>query len=211
MYPYSSRVQPVDLARRQLDLLARISELEPPVSLMGGFAEDALLDGVVTRPHEDIDLLFARRDHELRMSQLTELGFTDWAIQGEAEPGMPFYLFGQNGDLKVDLGIADEIDGGIWVRVHKLAFSVGGGEAPAQYRFKLPDDIFDHPTVELEGIPIKPIQPLGLYQIRAGIARRGSFGPLSERHQATLTRLRETFFPGLSEQELLPETLELRT
>ena len=26
---------------------------------------------------------------------------------GEAAPGEPFYLFGENGDLKLDIGIAD--------------------------------------------------------------------------------------------------------
>ena len=51
---------------------------------------------------------------------------------------------------------------------------------------------------------IKPIPPLALYQMRAGVARRNSFGPLSERQLATLTELREKFFSNRSEEELLP-------
>jgi hypothetical protein len=37
----------------------------------------------------------------------------------------------------------DEQDGKHWMRVHKLSFTVGGEEAPAGYRLRLPDDRFD--------------------------------------------------------------------
>jgi hypothetical protein len=52
------------------------------------------------------------------------------------------------------------------------------------------------------GIAIKPISPLAL--MRAGVAARNSFGPLSERQLAALAQLRERFFPNRSEDELLP-------
>jgi hypothetical protein len=198
-----------ELTSRQLELIARLAALEPAISFMGGYAEDALLAGTVTRPHEDVDVIFPRSEEELRMAQLAELGFRDWETWGEAAPGVPFYLFGQDGDLKVDLGILDQEGGGNWMRVHRLAFPVGGQEAPAGYQLRLPDDLFDHPLVELDGIRLKPIPPLALYQMRAGVASRNSFGPLSERHLATMAELRERFFPDLSEDELLPPSAPL--
>jgi hypothetical protein len=97
-------------------------------------------------------------------------------------PRAPFYLFGQNGDLKIDIGIADEEDGALWVKVHKRFFTIDDEEPPAGYRLRLPPDTFDRPPVELEGIPVWTASPLALYQLRVGIARQGSFGPLSERH-----------------------------
>jgi hypothetical protein len=197
----------MDLTGRQLELIAQLAALEPALSFMGGYAEDALLAGRVTREHEDVDVTFPRSEQELRLSQLAELGFVKWDTWGEAAPGVPFYLFGQHGALRLDLGICDEADGKHWMRVHKLSFTVGGEEAPAGYQLQLPDDLFDQPPVELEGIAIKPISPLALYQIRAGVAERNSFGPLSDRHLATLAQLRARFFPGRSEDELLP-TLE---
>lgn len=200
-----------DLTRRQLELIATLAALEPAPSFMGGYAEDALLAGAVTRPHEDVDLIFPRDQHELRLAQLSELGFTAWETWGEAAPGVPFYLFGQSGDLKLDLGILDQVDCQNWMRVHKLAFTVGGDEAPAGYRLRLPDDLFDHPLVELEGVPIKPIPPLALYQLRAGVAERNSFEPLSERQLATMAGLRDRFFPDRSEEELLPPSEPLRS
>ena len=62
---------------------------------MGGYAEDALLAGRVTRPHEDVDVIFPRDEEALRMDQLADLGFEEWETWGEAAPGVPFYLFGQ--------------------------------------------------------------------------------------------------------------------
>ena len=194
----------IDLTRQQLELIAKLAALEPTLSFMGGYAEDALLAGRVTREHEDVDVIFPRDEQELRLAQLAELGFGEWETWGEAAPGVPFYLFGQNGELKLDLGVSDEEDGKHWMRVHKLSFTVGDEEAPAGYQLQMPDDLFDQPLVELEGIEIKPISPLALYQMRAGVAERNSFGPLSERQLAMLAQLRERFFPDRSEDELLP-------
>jgi hypothetical protein len=199
-----------DLTGRQLQLISKLAALEPTLAFMGGYAEDALLAGHVTREHEDVDVLFPRSEQELRIAQLAELGFGDWETWGEAAPGVPFYLFGQNGELKLDLGVADEQGGKYWMRVHKLSFTVAGEEAPAGYQLQMPDDLFSQPLVELEGIRIKPASPLALYQIRAGVAERNSFGPLSERHLVTLAQLRERFFPDRSEDELLPPSEPLR-
>ena len=193
-----------DLTARQLELIATLAALEPPPWFMGGYAEDALLAGAVTREHEDVDLIFPRAEEQLRRAQLAELGFGDWETWGEASPGVPFYLFGHSGELRLDLGIVDRADGGNWMRVHRLAFTVGGEEAPAGYQLRLPDDLFDHPVVELEGIALKPISPLALYQMRAGVAEHNSFGPLSERQRATMAELRARFFPEVPDEDLLP-------
>lgn len=193
-----------DLTARQLDLIARIAALRPAPWFMGGYAEDALLSGSVTRPHEDVDVIFPRQREQLHMSQLAQLGFTEWETWGEAAPGVPFYLFGQSGDLKVDVGLLDQVGGENWMRVHRLAFTVGGEEAAAGYQLRLPDDTLNHPPVALEGIEISPLSPLALYQMRAGVARRNSFGPLSDRQLATMAELRERFFPDLSDADLMP-------
>ena len=193
------------LAERQLELLERMAAVEPAPYIMGGFAEDALLAGHVTRPHEDVDWLLPRQELQLRLAQAAELGFETFETWGESAPGEPFYLYGENGDLKLDLGVADDVDGRLHVKIHKLFFEVeGGGEAPAGYRFALPDDALAHPPVRLEGITLRVVSPLTLYQLRAGIASQGSFGPLSERHLAALAELRERYFQQRSEDELLP-------
>jgi hypothetical protein len=75
-----------DLTGRQLELIAK---LEPTLAFMGGYAEDALLAGHVTREHEDVDVIFPRSEQELRIAQLAELGFGGWETWGEAVPGVP--------------------------------------------------------------------------------------------------------------------------
>ena len=171
---------------------------------MGGYAEDALLAGTVTREHGDVDLIFPRGEAELRLAQLADLGFEGWETWGEAAPGVPFYLFGQNGDLKLELGLADESAGRPVIRVHGLSFDIGGEPAAAGYQIVLPADTFDHPAVQLAGLTVRVMSPLALIQMRAGFASQGSFGELSDRQRRSALDLRERFFPGRSEEELAP-------
>ena len=192
------------LTARQLDLLRRMSRLTPAPYLFGGYAEDALLAGSATRPHDDIDWLVPRRELELRLRQARSLGFTEFETWGEAAPGEPFYLFAQHGELCIDIGVSGEIDGRSCLQVHRLAFEVGGTDAPAGYRVILPDDMYEHPPATLEGIEVHVASPLALYQIRVGIASQGSFGALSQAQVATARRLRQRFFPGAGEADLAP-------
>ena len=48
------------------------------------------------------------------------------------------------------------------------------------------------------------MSPLALYQLRVGISRQGAFGELTEKQLLSEARLRATFFPGRSEDELAP-------
>ncbi len=185
-------------------MLQRMASLDPAPCFMGGYAEDAMLAGAVTRPHEDLDRISPRASSRSGSLRPSALGFSDFETWGEAAPGEPFDLFTQNGDLRLDLGIADEVDGANVVRIHKLFFEVGGLEAPAGYKVYLPADLFDFPPVEIEGVAIRTASPLALYQLRVGIALQGSFGPLSERQLASMSSIREKFFPDRSEADLEP-------
>jgi len=192
------------VTERQLDLLARMAALDPAPTVMGGYAEDALLAGTVTRPHEDVDWLFPRSELDLRLEQAAALGFGSFETWGEAAPGIPFYLSAESGDLRLELGILDEEDGVLWVRVHRLFFDLDGHEPPAGYRVRMPTDTLSHPPAAIDGIALRVASPLALYQLRVGIASQGSFGPLSDRHAAALRQLSEAYFPGVDERDLEP-------
>ena len=192
------------LTAAQLELLRRMSQLDPPPFVFGGYAEDALLAGTVTRPHGDIDWLVPRTELRLRLDQAGMLGFAEFETWGESAPGEPFYLFGRNGDLSIDIGVTDEVQGRLVGRVWKIAFQVDGAEAPAGYQFELPSDTYVHPPARLDGIDVHVASPLALYQIRAAISERGSFGPLSASQRARLVALQEAFFPGRRNEDLLP-------
>jgi hypothetical protein len=192
------------LTARQLDLLRRMSQLDPPPFVFGGYAEDALLAGTVTRTHGDVDWLVPRRELALRLAQARTLGFADFETLGESAPGEPFYLVGRNDDLTIDLGVTDEDGGRLLGRIWKIAFQVDGHEAPAGYQFELPGDTYTHAPARLDGIAVHVASPLALYQIRAAIAAGGSFGPLSASQRGNLSKLREAFFPGRAGHELTP-------
>ena len=181
-----------------------MAALEPAPCVIGGYAEDALLAGTVTRPHGDIDWLVPRRELPLRLAQARELGFGEFATLGESAPGEPFYLYAENGELKLELGVADEQDGRVWLKIHKLAFAIDGREAPAGYQLLLPRDTFEHPPVKLDGVMVPTASPLALYQLRIGIASQGSFGALSPQQRESARRLKERFFPLHPEADLEP-------
>ena len=126
-------------------------------------------------------------------------------IWGESAPEEPFYLYGESGELKLELGIADEQEERVYLRIHKLAFDIDGREAPAGYRLRLPDGAFHHPPVQLDQIVVRTASPLALYQLRAGIASRGSFGRPSPVQQDSARRLKQRFFPGRFDADLEPE------
>jgi hypothetical protein len=187
-----------------------MESLDPPVWIMGGYAEDALFAGSVTRPHDDIDWVYRRSEHALRLAQAQELGFEGFGVWGESAPGEPFYLSADAGELRLELGVLDEEDGALWLKVYKLAFDLDGREPPAGYRVEMPADTFDHPPATLDGITVRPISPLALYQLRVGIAGQGSFGELGEKQLRSLRSLKERYFPDRSEDELRPRIEPLR-
>lgn len=186
-------------------MLRRMASLDPVPCFMGGYAEDALLAGSVTRPHGDFDWLLPRSELELRRAQAERLGFSEFETWGEAAPGVPFYLFTQNGDLKLEIGIADEEDGALWLKIHRLFFQVGGQEPPAGYRVLMPEDTFDYAPVEIDGLTIRVASPLALYRLRVSIASQGSFGELSDRQRESSRLLREKLLGNRSESELAPQ------
>lgn len=199
------------LAARQLDLIRAVAAFEDAPLLIGGYAEDAVLAGRVTRAHQDVDWLLPRSELTHRLTQFRRLGFDEFETWGEAAPGEPFYLYARNGDLGIDLGVSDEVGGRHVIRVHSLAFDLDGREPPVGFQVVLPDDTYEHPLVTLEGIRVRVASPLALYQLRVGIATKGSFGALSERHRRSSQSLRETFFPGLTEAALAPAIEALET
>lgn len=73
----------------QRDLISEVMALEPPVYLFGGFAEDAVLYGKVSRPHQDVDVLIWLDQLAMRIEQVRVFGFHSFEVRFEAAPGHP--------------------------------------------------------------------------------------------------------------------------
>jgi hypothetical protein len=152
------------LSERQFDLLARMSALDPPVRIMGGYAEDAPLAGTSTRPHVDIDWLLPRHEQELRLGQAKKLGFQAFEVRGEPAPHQPFYLHGRDGDLELEIGIVARTTEGSGSGSDGLP-----SRSAASLPRRLPDQAaaqfngtFEYPPVEIDGVAVCPASPLAL-------------------------------------------------
>ena len=185
---------------RYLPLLEVLFALEPKVFIIGGIAEDALLNGTMTRDHWDIDMFVLRDDVPLRMQQLAALGFPRNEVKHEALPGLPMVYEGGQGDLHVELGPVDELNSG------ELSFVAPGLEG--SMRVYLPEDTMLYPASEIDGAPIQTVSPLALFLLRAGLEATGALGPLEERGVAMQKRLRDELLVGVPEDQLRPR-LEL--
>ena len=184
-----------------LELIGAISELDPPLFVFGGVAEDALLDHRLSRPHADVDVLVARDELGQRMRQCDPLGFHDFEVNYEAIRGKPLALSAQAGDLYLELGVCDSDADGYYFAV----IDQGGDLC----NIRVPDDLFAYPATLIEGTPVHTISPLALYQIREGLGITGSFGSLRPKDLAVQRRLKSAFLAGHTEERLRPRIEKL--
>ena len=91
----------------QLDLISRLMALEPPVFLFGGFAEDAVLYGKVSRPHQDADVLIWLDELAMRIEQVRAFGFHSFDVRFEAAPGHPLAVGAQSNGLDLEFCIGE--------------------------------------------------------------------------------------------------------
>ena len=76
------------LQDRQLELVERMAGLDPPPWFMGGWVEDAVLAGEVTRPHVDLGCAAASSTSGWRRQP--GFGFQRFETWGESALGEPF-------------------------------------------------------------------------------------------------------------------------
>jgi hypothetical protein len=178
----------------QLDLIERLMSLEPPLHLFGGFAEDAVLYGKVSRPHQDIDVLVWLDELPLRIEQGRALGFGHFQVRFEAAPGLPLAVGASSEGLDLELCVGGrEPDGG--------AFFYRPSPSGLQ-RCWLPADALSYPPAMLDGIGVRTVSPLTLYQVREALA--DVFGGMRPKDYAVQAALHDRFLSHLSEADLRP-------
>ena len=178
------------------ELARAVVEIAPPLFVFGGFAEDVLINGRVTRPHSDLDVLIFRDEVDARLTQFKSLGFTDWEVWWQPRPGLPLVYHSTRGDI--------DLEPSVFERDARGSYFVLEDTQAVLHRVNLPADTFDYPPIEADAIAWRILSPLCLYQIRAAIETLGPFGPPREKDVAAQRVVREKFLSRLNEEDLLP-------
>jgi hypothetical protein len=180
--------------RAQLDLIERLMALEPPVHLFGGFAEDAVLFGKVSRPHADVDVLVWLDELPLRLDQAQSLGFGPFETRFEPAPGRPLAVGAVSGGVDLELCVGQR-------SIDDRGFFEIPGESGLQ-RVWLPPDALSHPPQVLEGIVVRTISPLALHQVRAAVTP--VFGGLRPKDEVAQQQLHAKFLKEIPAADLVP-------
>ena len=166
------------------------------VSYLDTIAEDALLDGSMTRPHGDIDVLVGRDTLELHIAQLGAIGFFGFDVLFAPQPERPLVLGAAHAGQNVELGVFDKQEPGI----ASFVLPVERGLV----RISLPEDALQHPIGLIDGVPIRTVSPLTLYQLRVAFIQTGVFGPPRDKDRLAQARLRQELLGDVQEADLTP-------
>jgi len=159
-----------------LPLVEQLASFEPPVFVF--------------------DVLVARAMLERHLGQLGSLGFTDFDVFFESRPGVPLVLGAAHGGLNVEVGLFDELELG----TASFVLPIEG----RLVRITLPADTLRYPVASVDGVPIRTISPLALYQLREAFILTGAFGPARDKDRVAQARLREELLAGIPEADLNP-------
>jgi hypothetical protein len=183
-------------------LLEILMTFEPLVHVFGGFAEDALLHGTSVRTHDDVDVLVGREELEAQLGNARAIGFSSQEVRFEPIERKPMVIGTTDGNLDLEISVYDRTPEGI------VCFHIPDQDG-SLFRVDLSDGVFDHPPTDLDGIAVRTVSPLALYQIRAGITTVGSFGPPRPKDVTSQEALRGRFFPDASPESLQPRVTEV--
>ncbi len=184
-------------------LLKCLATLSPPLFVMGGFAEDALLFHRITEQHADLDVLVMHQQLHWQLQQLTALGLTESAPSLEETPKHPLILGARADSPHIEIWVSiPESSGG-------YSFEVDGHPPSSRYRIYLPEDTFHYPATMIEGIAIQTISPLALYHLRTISALTRHVGEKRAKDLTMQGQLRHTFLADQDERKLTPRLIKL--
>jgi hypothetical protein len=178
-------------------LIERLATVQPPVYVFGGFADDAVLGGKTTRPHDDVDVLIKRADLAEHLKRFVEWGFPRFEIYFEVVPGSPLVYHSAADGIDLELGVYDELQSG------RPSFVLPMDDRLT--RVTLSSDCFTHPVGRIDGVPIRTISPLALYQMRSAIMRTGVFGPPRPKDEAAQAHLVASLLADMPTETLEPD------
>jgi hypothetical protein len=192
-----------NLTQKQVELIEDTFERKLPVSLYGGYAEEALLHSKVTTDHHDVDMLTLRRDKEEIRKGFEELGCN---VEEHTEEGAdkPYKFLVKRGNVEVDVAFVD------WNDEKNQPYAETRTPDGKKVRAFFDKEAFDFPTQKLGSLEVKTASPLMQMQMRETfqLVKRGK---PREQDLAKQEALRKRFFPNedINSNKFKPEIVTL--
>ena len=179
-----------------LELAETLAELDPATYVFGGIAEDVVLSGTWSRPHDDIDVLVARDQLDAALSMLAGQGVAGFEVYFESPPGSPLVLGTSTQEIQVELGVFDPTDSGA------PSFVLPSDQGSVT--ITLPPDTLTAPIGTIDGRRVRTVSPLALFHLRAAFMQTGAFGPPREKDLDRQAALRDGPLAGIAPKDLVP-------
>lgn len=167
----------------QIELMGKIFEGNLPVYLIGGYAEEAVLQEGPSF-HHDVDVLALRKDKLMIEHKMNELGVKIEEIR-EGDFINPYKLIAQYKDTEVDIGLLDGGEG--------EDFYVDINAHGERFRIYLDAADLNFPDQKMETVTVRTVSPVALMKMRNAILAINRFSP-REKDVVVQRQLREKFF-----------------
>lgn len=175
-----------------------------PVRLYGGYAEEALLEGDITRKHHDVDMVALRKDKDQLKTDFENMGSNVEEVF-EKEADKPYKLLVKKGEVETDVALLD------WDDERNQPFAETRTPDGRKVRAYFDHSSFNQEPQKLGDLEVKAVSPLMQMQMREAfwLVKRG------EPRQQDLDKqeaLRQRFFPDeeSGSPKFKPEIVEIK-
>jgi hypothetical protein len=173
--------------QHQLAFIREVFERKLPVRLWGGYADDALLSGRVSRLHHDVDFVAMRSDIDTLKVELRKLGY-EVAEELLEKGAKPYKLLVKGKNILADVALFDIGKDG-----HPI-IDILYSKNKRHYKVLFSEDMFEEAGCSIEGIPVVTVSPIALIRSKDAYFQAGVAGsrPKDVRGKDALMR---KFFP----------------
>ena len=173
------------LERAQLEFIENFFGSDLPGYLIGGYAEEALLNGRITEFHGDVDMLIPREGLNQIKEAINKLGadFTEKKLESSS---LPYKLTVRYKNAFVVMSILDT--------VNDDAFYIEINNSGKRFRIYFSKEELEYPEQRLGNLIVKTVSPLLLMKSKKAVPLVGLFEP-REKDIAAFVQLQQKFFP----------------
>jgi len=184
-------INPQEITVQQLEFFKIIQEKNLPIWIIGGFADDALIQGNLSHFHGDIDAVAYRDKTDSIRVELENMGFHVEEVI--VPPNTTAYKLRAVKDfLHLDLVLFDFDE-----ESNKFYINLANTNTGDLFRIYFSEDSLSYPTQDLDSVKVNTVSPTTLIQSKNIYAQIGSNGERDKDSRSQMDLVNK-FFPGES-------------